>query len=124
MGRSSLNKGDNTMDILKKLKMEDCRTMSMPMITNWRKIDTSMYATVDLTLYRQLIGFFMYLVNTKPDICFAVNTLSQFMVESKRVHWTVMRRATISTRYIRLWFEIYLRRWCQIDGIHRCRLGR
>jgi hypothetical protein len=29
----------------------------------------------------------MYLVNTKPDICFAVNTLSQFMVEPRRVHW-------------------------------------
>ena len=29
----------------------------------------------------------MYLTNTRPDICFAVNTLSQFMVEPRRVHW-------------------------------------
>jgi hypothetical protein len=29
----------------------------------------------------------MYLVNTKPDICFAVNTLSQFMVEPRQIHW-------------------------------------
>jgi hypothetical protein len=29
----------------------------------------------------------MYLVNTRPDICFVVNTLSQFMVEPRRVHW-------------------------------------
>jgi hypothetical protein len=29
----------------------------------------------------------MYLVNTKPDICFVVNTLSQFTVEPRRVHW-------------------------------------
>jgi hypothetical protein len=36
---------------------------------------------VDSTLYRQLIGSLMYLVNTRPDICFVVNTLSQFMVE-------------------------------------------
>ena len=27
-------------------------------------------------LYCQLIGSLMYLVNTRPDICFAVNTLS------------------------------------------------
>jgi hypothetical protein len=29
----------------------------------------------------------MYLVNTQPDICFVVNTLSQYMVESRSVHW-------------------------------------
>jgi hypothetical protein len=29
----------------------------------------------------------MYLVNTKPYICFAANTLSQFMVEPRQVHW-------------------------------------
>jgi hypothetical protein len=29
----------------------------------------------------------MYLVNTRPDICFAVNTLNQHMVEPRSVHW-------------------------------------
>jgi hypothetical protein len=29
----------------------------------------------------------MYLVNTNPNICFAVNTLSQHMVEPRQVHW-------------------------------------
>jgi hypothetical protein len=28
----------------------------------------------------------MYLMNTKPDICFFVNTLSQYLVEPRRVH--------------------------------------
>ena len=28
----------------------------------------------------------MYITNTKPDICFAVNTLSQYLVELRRVH--------------------------------------
>jgi hypothetical protein len=27
----------------------------------------------------------MYLTNTRPDICFSVNTLSQFLVEPRRV---------------------------------------
>jgi hypothetical protein len=31
----------------------------------------------------------VYLVNTRPDISFAVNSLSQFMVDPRRVHWTV-----------------------------------
>ena len=33
----------------------------------------------------------MYLVNTRPDICFAVNSLSQFMVEPRRVHWVAAK---------------------------------
>ena len=29
----------------------------------------------------------MYLVNTRTDICFAMSTLSQYMVEPRHVHW-------------------------------------
>ena len=60
--------------------------MSMPMITNWKKINASNDNDFDPTLYRQLIGSLMYLVNARSDICFAINTLSQFIVETKRVH--------------------------------------
>jgi hypothetical protein len=28
----------------------------------------------------------MYLMNTKPDICFVVNTLSQYLVDQRHVH--------------------------------------
>jgi hypothetical protein len=31
----------------------------------------------------------MYLVNTRPDINFVVNSLSRFMVDPQRVHWIV-----------------------------------
>ena len=61
--------------------------MSIPMITNWAKLHASEGELVDPTLYHQLIGSLMYLVNTRPDMNFAVNTLSQFMVEPRRVHW-------------------------------------
>ena len=33
----------------------------------------------------------MYLVNTRPNICFAVNTVSQFMCEPRRVHWVAAK---------------------------------
>jgi hypothetical protein len=65
--------------------------MTTPMIANWKKLHASESQLVDSTLYRQLIGSLMYLVNTKPNICFAVNTLSQFMVEPRRVHWVVAK---------------------------------
>ena len=46
---------------------------------------------VDPTLYRQLIGSLMYMVNTRTDLSFAENTLSQFMMELRRVHMTAAK---------------------------------
>ena len=33
-----------------------------------------------------MIGSLMYLMNMRPDISFAVNTLSQFLTDPRRVH--------------------------------------
>ena len=34
----------------------------------------------------RMIGSLMYLTNTIPDLCFAVNTLSQYMVNPNHIH--------------------------------------
>jgi hypothetical protein len=78
--------GKYVCDILTRFEMEDCRPMTTPMITNWKNFHASKSQLVDSTLYHQLIESLMYLVNTRPDICFVVNTLSQCMVEPRRVH--------------------------------------
>eukprot|EP00253_Pinus_taeda_P011230 PITA_11230 len=97
-GHFFLGQGKYIMDILSRFHMEDCRPMSTPMITNWKKLHASDSELVDPTLYRQLIGSLMYLVNTRPDICFAVNTMSQFMCEPRKVHWVaakhILRKST------------------------------
>jgi hypothetical protein len=49
-------------EILRRFRMTDCRPMSTPLVTNWRKIDVSSSETVDPTIYHQLIGSLMYLV--------------------------------------------------------------
>jgi hypothetical protein len=97
-GQTFLGQGKYAVEILKRFGMLDCRPMSMPMVTNWKKLDASRSEAVDPTLYRQLIGSLMYLVNTRPDICFAVNTLSQFMVEPRRLHWVAAKHVL---RYLR-----------------------
>jgi hypothetical protein len=53
---------------------------------------------LDPTMYRQLIGSLMYLVNTKTNICLAVNALSQHMVEPRHVHWLTTKHML---RYLR-----------------------
>ena len=75
-GHFFLGQGKYIVDILSRFHMEDCKPMSTPMTTNWKKLHASDSELVDPTLYRQLIGSLMYLVNTRPDICFAVNTMT------------------------------------------------
>ena len=96
-GSVFLGQGKCAQDILHRFQMLDCRPMATPMTTNFWKLMASELELVDATLYRQLIGSLMYLVNTRPDLSFAVNTLSQFMVEPRRVHWIATKHVM---RYI------------------------
>jgi hypothetical protein len=81
-----LNQGKYAIEILKRFDMLECKSMDTPMETNLKvMVDTSL-ELVDVTLYRQIIGSLMYLTNTRPYICFVVNTLSQYQVEPKHVH--------------------------------------
>ena len=40
----------------------------------------------------------MYLVHTRPDICYIVNALSQFMSDPKHIHWVASKHVL---RYVR-----------------------
>eukprot|EP00253_Pinus_taeda_P010899 PITA_10899 len=57
-------------------------------------------------MYWKLIGSLMYLVNTRLDICFAVNTLSQFQVEPRHDHWIATKHIQ---RYLNGTIDIGLR---------------
>ena len=71
--------------------MEDCKPMAILLVSHWRKIDASLSNRFDPTLYCQLIGSLMCLVNTRPCIIFVINSLSEFMVDPRRVHWMVAK---------------------------------
>jgi hypothetical protein len=79
-------------DVLKRFGMMDCKSMSTLMITNLRKLHDSNTGSnlVDLTMYRQLIGSLMYMIHTRPYICYAVIVMSQFMNEPRQRHWVVL----------------------------------
>lgn len=74
-------------ELLKRFDMMECKPMSTPMITNLKMLRNFESNLVDPTKYKQLIGSLMYLVNTRLDIWFTVNVLSQFQMESRHDHW-------------------------------------
>ena len=96
-----LNQGKYTLDILIELRMWNCRSMSSPMETNLHKLKeaNAESPSVDST-YKQMIGSLMYLVNTRPDILYAINVLSQLMCEPKKIHLVaVITHYEILTRH-------------------------
>ena len=77
------------MKILERFGMVDCKPVTTPMELNLKKLCGS---AVGLELgnaseYCQRIGALRLLVNFRLDMCFAFNTLSQYMVEPHHIHW-------------------------------------
>ena len=68
--------------------MLDCKSIATPMDANLKKLRDSASDSnlIDPTMYHQFIGSLMYMMNTIPNICFAVNALSQFMCELRQIH--------------------------------------
>ena len=69
--------------------MMERKAMATPMESNLKLLNDASSDSVDATMYRQMIGYLMYLMNTRLDICFDVNTLSQFLTDSRHVHLIV-----------------------------------
>ena len=67
--------------------MHGCKLVDTPLPGGWRKEDANSAEVVDATIYQQLVGLLMYLVNTQPDICYAINQLSQAMVKPAKLFW-------------------------------------
>ena len=68
-----------------------------------------------MTHYKQIIGSLMYLTNTRPDIRFVVNTLSQYLVQPRRVHLVAAKHVM---RYLKGTIDLGL----YYDGSHDYRL--
>ena len=60
------------MEILRRISMMDCKSMATLMVTNLKELGDSALELdlADPTMYKQLIGSLMYLVNTRPYIFF------------------------------------------------------
>ena len=81
-----LNQGNYAVEILKRFDVLDCKAMATPMDTNLKLLSYETSELVEMNHYRHIIGSLMYLMNTRPNICFVVNTLSQYLVKPRWVH--------------------------------------
>ena len=93
----SLGQEKYALEILKRFRMMGCKAMTTPMASNLKLLSDDSSETIDAMMYRQMIGSLMYQTNTRPDICFVVNTLSHFMTDPRHVHLMVTKH---TVRYL------------------------
>ena len=71
--------------------MMDCKAITTLMASNLKLLSVASSKLVDAMMYHQMIGSLMYLTNMRPYICFVVNTLSQFMRDSRQFNLLVVK---------------------------------
>eukprot|EP00253_Pinus_taeda_P021291 PITA_21291 len=89
LGKIFLSQRKYIVKPLERCGMADCKFVSNPMELNFKKLcgNVAGLELANPSEYRQLVGALMFLLNSCTDICFAVNTLIQFMVEPHHIHW-------------------------------------
>ncbi|KAF5481191.1 hypothetical protein F2P56_001861 [Juglans regia] len=93
-----LNQRTYVLDILSDSGQLGARTAPFPMEQHLKLTTQGGDLLPDPGLYRRLVGRLKYLTITRPDIVYAVNTLSQFMHAPRVPHMTA---ATRILRYIK-----------------------
>ncbi|XP_071727303.1 uncharacterized mitochondrial protein AtMg00810-like [Rutidosis leptorrhynchoides] len=75
-----------TMDLLKEYRVLKCKPYKLPLDPNTKLQADIGTPLADPEVYRRLIGKLIYLTITRPDICYSVQLLSQFMQTPTSVH--------------------------------------
>ncbi|XP_057739664.1 uncharacterized mitochondrial protein AtMg00810-like [Arachis stenosperma] len=75
-----------TLNLLQDTNFTTCKPTALPMEPNLKLSSTDGTPLSDPSLYRRLVGRLMYLTISRPEITYAVNTLSQFMKSPSSSH--------------------------------------
>jgi hypothetical protein len=77
--------------------MTECKSAPTPFLSRVKLEDGRDTPLVDNTLYRQLVGIFLYLTHSRSDLSYAVGAVSRFMQEPHQLHW---KTAKCILRYV------------------------
>lgn len=87
-----LSQSKYTHDLIKEYKLSSSRPLQLPLDPNI-KLSLNLGDPLPIkSSYQTLIGKLIYLTLTRPDISFAVHTLSQFMHQPTTIHMQAAKR--------------------------------
>ena len=80
------------LEILAETKHTDCHINDTPIEVNHKLTLNEAEPRVEISSYQKLIGKLLYLSHTRPDICYTLNVLSQFMHSPRHSHFQAVNR--------------------------------
>ncbi|XP_050888775.1 uncharacterized mitochondrial protein AtMg00810-like [Lathyrus oleraceus] len=87
-----INQSKYCKELLKRFDMDSCKVMSTPMGSGSYVDQDKSGVSIDITKYRGMIGFLLYLTTNRPDIMFSVCLCACFQVNPKESHLSAVKR--------------------------------
>uniref|UniRef100_A0A2N9J4G2 CCHC-type domain-containing protein n=1 Tax=Fagus sylvatica TaxID=28930 RepID=A0A2N9J4G2_FAGSY len=110
-----------TQDLINLVGLTDDKQVDTPLEVNVKYSKNDGEPITDPTLYRRVVGSLVYLTVTRPDIAHAVQLVSQFVSDPRRLHLTALHRII---RYLRstsdLGLPYYKSALPQLQAYFRC----
>jgi hypothetical protein len=88
----TISQGAYATKILEAAELAGCNASVTPMETRLKLSKFSTEPAVDATEYRRIVGALRYLVNTRPDLAYAVGYVSRFMEKPTTEHLIAVKR--------------------------------
>ena len=105
-----------TLELLKDTKHINCHINDTPIEVNHKLGNYDDDPRIEAGSYQEIVGKLLFLSHTRPDICYSVNVLSQFMHSPRNSHFQAVNRVL---RYLKgtPGFGITFRRTGKLDLI-------
>nr|GFB64523.1 hypothetical protein [Tanacetum cinerariifolium] len=87
-----INNSKYILDILKRFEMENCDTVPTPMVEQAQLKPDLVRKPVEHTDYRSMIGSFMYVTSSRPDIMFATCMRARYQANPNKHHVLAIKR--------------------------------
>ena len=87
-----INQAKYARDLVKRFGFEKAAHARTPMATNAKLTNDPSSESVDVTLYKSMIGCPLYLTANCPDIAFSVGICSRFQSNPKVSHLNVVKK--------------------------------
>jgi hypothetical protein len=87
-----INQQKYASEILTRFGMELCNMVCSPIVPGTRLSKDENGKSVDSTNFKQMVGCLMYLIATRPDMCYSICLIARYMERPTEIHLAAAKR--------------------------------